>query len=375
MNNYVRNYNVWSTGGFALGYLAGTQRLAMLGRKDSVFATNPPAALKTALDLYHAKDFEASARAASKIADQSAAGRVHQLATQLAEAAQRNLRSIELTLASMQADYEAEDLYQLQQKLKGIEGVVDVDDPRLREFRAAVEDPKNKKRLDVGKIYYARVNAFELQGQKGFERIEMLGGRSSHRWIKKQWSGFMETAKSGIAPYQQWTRNFLLTHPYLMNTSHRLALLKLAADKAKQDNEGREFLGWQFFQGDEVSSRDWMQPSFRNLAWSSLNQPSEQLGGEGTSHLRGVFEIADPGEVEELSISTSATGPMKVFLNGELVFHYTGKKTSWSSFGIPLKPVTRELLREGTNCLAIESSALSDQFKLSFFAHVRGEPR
>ena len=65
--NYVSKGPMWTTGGFALSYLAATGRLAVLGRTDSVFGADTPRELKSALDLYERKQFAPCAEAADTL--------------------------------------------------------------------------------------------------------------------------------------------------------------------------------------------------------------------------------------------------------------------------------------------------------------------
>ena len=98
--NYVSKGPMWSTGGFALAYLAGGERLAILGRTGSVFSPGAPSRLVDALALYQAKRFEESGAAAAKFTSASEP-RLAQLAKQLEQASRANAESLRLTLADM----------------------------------------------------------------------------------------------------------------------------------------------------------------------------------------------------------------------------------------------------------------------------------
>lgn len=76
-----------------------------------------------------------------------------------------------------------------------------------------------------------------------------------------------------------------------------------------------------------------------------------------------------------MSVEFLPTGPFQVFLNGTLVLDYTGSASYKNRTRILLNPFTRELLKPGENCLAIESDSLSHEFDLSFSAGTAGRYR
>ncbi len=183
--NYVKSGPMWNTGGFALSYLAGSERLAMLGRRDSVFAANAPAALKPALDLFRDKDFNGAAKAAAELKN-SPLPRVPKLAAQLESISLSNLTSIDLTLADMEANLQSGDLYTLKYQLLGIEGLIDPADERLKGFKAALEAPTAEETLALGKMYHDATKGSSWGGEKGFN---FVADDIEHQSRARSWLG------------------------------------------------------------------------------------------------------------------------------------------------------------------------------------------
>lgn len=360
--NYTRKGPMWSTGGFALSYLAGSERLAILGRTDSVFAADAPVELKGALELYHDKKFAESQQAAESAASRTSSERVRRLAKQLTGATQRNLNSIELTLKDMEATLAANDLYKLKWQLLGIESVLDADDPRLGEFRAAVEDPENEKLLPEGARYYKAVKSVPFSGPQGFEFV--APGPQTNR---SAWNTMMQFAKDSESPYSKMARNYIKAHPEMIVDSSEASLLPPASDK--------KAACWRYLPDGQAGGDDWKAPRFNERGWEPTALPSREIGQQKQSRLRGIFEIEDPQQVESMSVEFMPTGPFQVFLNGTLVLDYTGGPSWKQKTTILLKPVARELLQSGENCLAIESASLSHEFYLSFRAGTSGRYR
>jgi len=205
--NYVKRGPMWATGGFALSYLAGNGRLAVLGRRDSVFGGQPPVELKAALALYEQKQFAECRQAAAAFiaSDDVRSGR---LAKQLRSAAQANINSLALTLADMKVNLAAGDLYKLKWQLQAIESIVDVADPRLAEFRAVVDDPANAGILSAGAVYHKNASGPEWNGLHGFQmftRRVQANSRSRgelQQLAEKGPGGYRKLAQAYLGAYQ-----------------------------------------------------------------------------------------------------------------------------------------------------------------------------
>lgn len=198
----------WSTGGFTLGYLGGSNRLAVLGRRESVFAVTAPASVKPALELYRQKHFAESAAAAAKLAP-SSQPRVKAMARQLKEISERNLKSCELTLSAMQKNLEAGDFYLVQTQLQALEAIVEKDDQKLAPFRKALADPANAEIIESrGRFYEGLVNGgFGTVGLKGFWELPVPPIDSS--WLRKKLPGLQRDAKGFYQQQAQATAKAL----------------------------------------------------------------------------------------------------------------------------------------------------------------------
>ena len=82
--------------------------------------------------------------------------------------------------------------------------------------------------------------------------------------------------------------------------------------------------------------------------------PAKKLTGKHL--LRKKFTVEDSTKIESLLLDYVTAGEMRVYLNGTLIMHLNpeGGKSKYDRASIPLKPVTVELLKSGSNCLAVE---------------------
>jgi hypothetical protein len=289
------------------------------------------------------------------------------LAKQLAGAAQRNLNSIGLTLKEMNEALAAEDFYKLKWQLLGIESVLHADDPRLQAFRKAIEDPDNEEQLAKGADFYKATTGQDLSGPK----LDYRGGfdfvAPDMRWNSDKWKTLVNFAKEGPEPYQQMARNYIKAHPEMIIDTSDSLLLPPATDK--------KAACWRYLPDDQPSGDAWKAPGFSERNWLATALPSKEIGKQKQSRIRGTFEVENPQQIESMSVEFMPTGPFQVFLNGTLVLDYTGSASSKRKAKILLKSVTRELLKPGENCLAIESDSLSHEFFLSFSAGTVGRHR
>jgi hypothetical protein len=353
---------MWSTGGFALSYLAGTERLAILGRTDSVFAADAPMELQDALELYHNKDFADSEKAAKSVASRASSERVRRLAKQLFEAARRNLNSIELTLQDMEANLARKDLYKLKRQLLGIESVMDADDPRLSDFQDAVEDPANENILSEGAKYYSSVRGTHYSGPRGFELVAPVAQINDSAW-----STLKNLAQDEDSPYSVMARDYIKARPEMITDFSETAVLPPEGDD--------KATCWSYSAEGRASGDKWKMPGFSARGWKATALPAKVVGQQERSQIRGIFEIENPDQVESMSVEYLPTGPFKVFLNGSLVLEWTGRQSWKWETPVRLKPVARELLQSGENCLAIESSSLGHEFDLTFRVGEKGDYR
>jgi hypothetical protein len=355
--NYVKSGPMWSTGGLALSYLADTRRLAILGRTDSVFAANAPEELKDAINLYDEKKFNECREMAEAIAEKAPSERVLRLAKQLSDAARRNLNSIELTCESMKEALAAGDLYKLKWQLLGIESIMDIDDPRLEDFRDALEGSDAEEVMDQGKKYYDAVAGAQWSGLKGFEII------TRHAQVDRRKRGALEKlAEEGEGPYDKMAEAYLQAYPKVVLIPD--SFLIPPPSKGNESKPDNAVECWRYLSGNEDSDEKWKEVFFNDRRWKEVSLPSKEIASTDPGRLRAVFEVSDPEAIKSLSLEFDTSTPFKGYLNGKLILNETGGNNWKRRVTLLLKPVTRELLKKGDNCLAVEAAGFGADFTL-----------
>ena len=310
--NYVNKGPMWNTGSFALSYLAGSKRLAMLGRRDSCFAADAPSELKPALDLFKAKDFEGAAKIAGQLATIDNL-RLSMLAEQLLGVCQRNLASIPLTLESMEQSLNSGDLFKLKHQLLAIESVVDPDVERLDKFREALNHPDIETILNNGATYERGIRGVAMEGEKGFICAIDSADGGGRRWLEG-------LARKPDQPYGKAAAQALAkSKPYSKRAGKDLVALKAGPGHApnKTHTENVEF---------DVSNAD----AIRDLYFSYQSAKSVKL------HLNGT-------KLLDLKIGRPDTRPVTLLL----------------------KPNTSELLESGKNTITVDFTPADKNFKAS----------
>ena len=302
-SSYIQRGPDWSTSAFALSYLGGTDALAMLGRRRSAFAADAPDALRPALDLYRQKRFADAGQAARALAGASDPA-VRELAGQLERAAARNLRSLELTLEDMRQRLDEGDLFLVQQQLRALESIVDPADPRLAAFHAAVNDPTHADTIRQGEQYHSLVTGHLLLGRRGFEYFAPQPQPGENTRVRNTLTAL---ARNGDGFYGRRAAALLAERPPV--------------------------------EVQEVGLVD-------NLV---ADQP----------RVEASFNLAEPDKVRELVLTwdVNVGGGMRVLLNGTTIMDVSIDPGPWRTARntpIPLKPITRELLRPGENVLTVE---------------------
>lgn len=307
--NYVRKGPMWSTGAFALSYLVSTRRLAILGRQESVFGANPPEELKPALQLYRKKQFAECITAVESYGS-SLNARVKNMAHQLKAICERNLKSIEFTLADMHRRFEAGDLYTLKFQLQALESILAKDDPRLAPYYAAVQDPGNAEVLKYGADYERVASGKGHSGPKGFGTF-MPRPDPRHR---RALGTLRNLAKNAKGYYREQAQKKL----------------------------------------DAIGS-----PPEEVMLISELKASKKGTPGEiKPVKLTRDFELPDPQKVQELILTWELAGALRVYLNGTKIMDLS-VKPSRNSRPTPtvLKPATLELLKPGENTVTARVSS------------------
>lgn len=337
--NYVRKGPNGSTGGFALSYLASSGRLAILGRRESVFGRDVPEALKPALARYEAKAFADAIEKVEPFCD-SDDRRVRALARQLKTISQRNLASMELTISSMKLRQKLGDLYVVKAQLRAIESVLDREDPRLAQFRSAVDAGEDSRVFEDGRNFYRHTRSPQGFGLKAFMKWAPVGAvHGRHR------GRLADIAKRGAAPYKAWAREWLDANPRLwpIDETAFVSADSLWCAKVANGETDREWLAAGVEEGASVA-------------------PLQTLAGDDPQGkpvlLKSVFEIESPDAFKALWLSWEMERAFDVYLNGTKIIEMAGGsgRLAISRGDVLLKSCTRERLRAGENVLVVEVS-------------------
>lgn len=308
--NYVNKGPMWNTGSFALSYLSGTERLAMLGRRDSCFAVDAPDELAPALIQFRAKHYHEAASTAAKLKSASNP-RVAKLAAQLEGVAQRNLESIPLTLASMEQSLNDGDLFQLKHQLLAIESVVDPADERLTKFREAINHPEIENYLQNGAQYDRAIKGMSMEGEKGFITCVTSARARGQGWLE------------GLARKPE--------QPY-----GKLAAKALEKFPPYTRRAGKDLVATQAGPGH------------------SPNKPH-------TENIEFTVENADA--IRDLYFSYQSATAVKLHLNGTLLLDLKLGRPDARPVTLKLKPITAELLENGKNSITVDFTPSDKSFK------------
>lgn len=350
--NYVSAGPMWSTGGFALSYLAGNNRLAILGRRGSVFKANPPVQLKKALQLYEEKNFDKCIEAASLISADTGLEKLHTYAEQLKTAATRNINSLKLTLEDMDKAFKAGDLYKLKFQLQAIESIIDPEDARLKEYRSAVNDPANQPILEAGKQFYEIVDGPDWTGPVGFQIYAQRV-----RFSDRSRAPMQKLADNAPGGYRALAKTYLDANPKL----------HLYPDTPLFDTAAKD--AWRLAPAGEKTVDGWTAQAFDDSKWRTITLPDKDTVAGGEATLRRVFDVKDINSVSTLALEYTLNEgqKMSVYLNGEHILDNTSP--GWPDVHtMLLTPTTRELLKPAGNCLAVKLSTSKGEvpFKLTF---------
>lgn len=305
---YLNSGPMWNTGSFAMSYLANSERLGMLGRRESVFGTKPPSELSNALALFRSKDFAGAAAAAAEHTE-SDDSRTSKMAKQLEGVALRNIESIDLTLAAMNENLAKGDLYTVKYQLLGIEGLLEKSDARLKPFYTALENPEIEKILQNGALYDRAVKGVSWHGTKGFQALAPTVHHGGRRYLT-------QLARKADQPYGQMAADLLKATPeYQLGPGKKLATFKPDAGQAP-------------------------------------NKPFT------------ATQTVDIASVEALYVSYMSAKAVKIEINGTTVLDVKPEAPDKSAISILLKPSTKELLKPGQNTITITATPSDKTFFL-----------
>jgi hypothetical protein len=348
--NYVPRGPKWSTGAFALSYIAGNDRLALTGRKRSVFAVDAPDVFTSALADYKNKNFKAAAEKSEKLKS-SDDPIVKELADQLIFICKKNAASIKLTLSDMESSLKAGDLYKVKMQLNAIRSIVADSDSRLSPFKKAISTPEAVEILKTGKQYHEHSLTTTFHGDKGYRYIT-YPGTPTHWKIR---NAFRDVMKLKGNPYAKIAADRKSSIPPLEQEAKHELIKK--NDKAHQ---------WKKLPKNAAAGKGWAALKYNDSKW--INTPTPLAKSKDKHILRKTFEIKDTEKVERLVLDQKTGGNMKVYLNGTLILDHAplNGRSKYSERAIPLKAITKDLLQNGKNVIAVDLDFSTSSKALDF---------
>ena len=310
-SRYAMQGPLWATGGLTLGYLGGSNKLAIFGRRESVFGVSAPEALRPALKAYHRQSYDESASLSSSLTS-SRNTRVRAMAIQLKTISELNLKSTTLTLASIKKNMTIGNLYLAQRQLKALEALVPANDGLLSPLTNALGTPEAKEIIESrGQHYDSILKGYASHGPRGFQ--ELLAPPVATDWSRKKLRELLRGAKGFYQKEAQAAEKIFGTKPNI------LYLTKATTITHK------------------------------------------------TPQVETAFTLENLESIHELRGAWSLKGKMKVTLNGTVILDLKCANAIKET-EVVLKPITLELLKKGNNVLKVignlEDKALSGSFAL-----------
>jgi len=311
MYNHGRDQGCGGLGaGQFLAYTAPRERLRVLGAHESVFAPNPPEALRPALETYHKRDYGACEKAAAALIGK---GDTHgldlQKAEQLRDAAALMQKSIAHDLAWMKSLIAENKPYEASLDLTQLRAVMPAGNAELAAIEEKLSDAGLKQALAQDKKRYdGYIKSLALQLPEAKEEVD--GAEWKILVSREDFKRKPEDPKATV-----W----------------RMKLLESLA----------------------LAPRGWTESNFDDSTWTETTLPiSWHLNH--TALFRAPFEVADRDAVKALRLRQWAfrQEDMQVFINGKLVAKITPSGSGGKEISVPLNDHALKLLKKGRNTLA-----------------------
>jgi sialate O-acetylesterase len=307
--------------GHDLALVVPRQRLRVIGAPPSVFAANPPARLKPALDAYHARDY---AKADKLVTGLLTGGEMpsddRTMATQLQRASREIQQSIEADLTNAEALLKQGKPYEAGLDLRQLKGVAPADHARLIALDKAIAD----------------VDARTLRDDKS-------------RYDALQKSLSFSTKGAGTAPDADinWQS---LTTVTLLDRRQRNTPGLVSDDQATP---------WRvkIIEAINQAPDGWPKPEFDDGQWGQTTLPiSWHLNH--TLLGRASFDVADVADIEALRVSCRPFRQLNivVYINGHIVakFNQCENNSRWVHGVLP--PAALKHLKPGRNTIAFSTT-------------------
>jgi hypothetical protein len=323
---YTYNGPRFTTGGMAMVYAIPKRAVRVLGADKGVFGRKLAGPIGAARKLYQQRNWPQLGEAVAKIqADAKASDDHKRWAAQLAKAADRQRKGIELTLKKFDALIAEGDVYRASELLAGLERRIGDDAPELAAAQEAME--ANSRWVETGREYYeawGKLQAFTWQGWHYYgRRLSDVPGPFVPPAIRK-WVAVVATSEAEPQTWrlQEWGDD-----------------LEAPADAAKAP------AGWAAVEFDDSKWAEVKGPlriGSRKAGWAKRN-----------ALLRRTFELKNTSFAElRLLAAVARDGRAVVYLNGQPVLRI--EPGPWRGYAkIALPASAKRLLKRGTNVLAV----------------------
>jgi len=301
--------------GFAIHRVAPHKRLRMLGAPRSAFSTNPPDYLKPALAAHAKRDYALAVKLIQKELDEQVIGGEElRVVKHFLESMQTLRKSVEYDLDYVDTLVKRKRYYLASLELPQLTGVVNPTNPRLIAITKALATSEAMTAAAQGKKAKERAEkeAKALKRQKPKKPVD------SRKWVTLVKDGYQ--VKKG--------RIRTTIFPPEEQNLWRMKVLETRYDAPKE----------------------WVTPDFDDSKWDQTRLPIQWHVSHAVL-LRTTFTVDDKDAYDAIRIAGRFWHHrnVEVFLNGELV----AKANLGAPASMPLTPYAMELLKEGTNTLAV----------------------
>ncbi len=304
-------------GGQLISLVAPRERLRITGAPESVFAANPPEALRPALTAHWERDYaEAEKRITALIEGGTLIGGELEKAKQLQRVTRELQESIAFDVENVERLITEGKLYEAGLDLVQLQNMLPGDNDRLIAIERALASPDNAEAIARDEERYENE-----QIALRFERLVPARDESD----KDEWQPL-----TTISEYSSWFERNQSTVPESEATSWRMQIVE-SMDQAPA--------GWT---GLTFDDNNWT-PATLPISWH-LNH---------TVLLRAPFEIGDKRKIRALRLRkyTFRQQNMQIYINGTPVAKINNAKAE-SILDIPLNDGALDAVRNGKNVIS-----------------------
>ena len=306
--------------GFVAHRVAHHKRLRMHGAPRSAFGPNPPACLKPALAAHRKRDYALAEKLIQKeLAEKKVAAKDLPMVRHFLDSVQTVRKSIEYDLSYTEDALKRGEYYLANLELPQLKMVVAPENPRLKAIVAALASEEVPARLAEA-LKKAKDAERLIQQQKNQARTD---GKNAQKELQKRLVTLVKDA-GGYRGYPIFAED--QASPWRMKA----------------------------VENPSLAPEGWFKPAHDDSGWDKVTLPTAWPPAHA-GLLRTTFEVEDVKAYESLQVRAILYKQenLRVYLNGHLVAKVNNIPKTPISF--PLTPYAVELLRNGSNTLAVTS--------------------